>query len=551
MDNYKDTDGVILMKLDKLLPGPSKWVFFSLWPLLLITLLVLYSVDWTAIYIFTEKPAPVVEEPKAPQPKKKTPPQREVIDLFAAPETVKPKSPKAVKKAPPVTRQVIDLFADLDSAPVAKEPVPKKVVPKTPNADRLLRMLKQVNRKLWGKYQPQNLAEVEQWQQTLMTLSVTDKVPREPEWGDKIVELRAMNDLVKADHAQFIRREKLTKLQKQVTAKITAMQAMNPAKVEATTKTEIQKLLDAAVQLAPDEAENRLFAAATVRLDGLKAYQQKLKTMAKTLRPQSDGFEAAPEQQAFADKWGLPVTVRDRRGIVFRLVPPGTFMMGSPEDESGRNSDEKLHQVTLTKPFYLSIYEISEAHAGRGGNRVRPATKMNFAEVEALIKRWNERESFGPGEGYILPTEAQWEYACRAGSAAPFYGFTQDEVAVTSGFMSGEIKDSGTLKANAWGFYDLLGNVREWCRDRNDTPFIGRRLQETYKQETINDPLGAKGTDVVVRGGSWNSSKDLARAAARDYEHPEVRVWDLGFRLIRQITLTESDLDYRQPLVAE
>lgn len=249
-----------------------------------------------------------------------------------------------------------------------------------------------------------------------------------------------------------------------------------------------------------------------------------------------------------------------------RWIAPGTYRMGSPADEPGRREDEGPHHlVTLTEGFWLAdtpcTQELWEGVTGRNPSRLvsprRPVERVSWDEItEEFLPRLNER---CPGLDATLPTEAQWEYACRAGTETATYAGPIEIVGERNAPMLEEIAwyggnsgvgyeledghDSrdweekahahekagtrivGEKRANPWGLFDMLGNVYEWCLD-------GRR---GYVDQPSEDPLGPmeESSFRVVRGGSWDDSARYVRAAYRLGGHPSFAVEGVGFRLSR------------------
>ncbi len=228
-------------------------------------------------------------------------------------------------------------------------------------------------------------------------------------------------------------------------------------------------------------------------------------------------------------------------GMTFKLIPAGTFMMGSPEDEPGRWDDETRHQVTLTKSFYMQTTEVTQGQwkAVMGSNPSYfpncgdncPVETVSWDDVQGFITALN-----GRGEGtYRLPTEAEWEYAARAGTSTPFY-FGQclstnqgnyDGNYPLSGCSEGEYRaktiPAASLQANGWGLYDMYGNVWEWVQD-----WYG-----AYPTGSVTDPAGPNiGSDRVHRGGSWYSFARFCRSAYRYRYSPDNRFSYLGLRLL-------------------
>jgi sulfatase modifying factor 1 len=240
---------------------------------------------------------------------------------------------------------------------------------------------------------------------------------------------------------------------------------------------------------------------------------------------------------------------RNSVGMEFVLISAGTFTMGSPLNEPSRNSDEVQHQVTITKPFYLQTTEVTQSQwkALMGGKLFgwqqggdMPVTKVSWHNCIRFIEKLNALQ-----EGtYRLPAEAEWEYACRAGSTQVFtwgktiscsqamYGNNSRKsedcltYAKKRGFASDGPAPVKSYPSNAWGIYDMHGNVWEWCAD-----WYGH-----YPRHAVGDPQGAdSGTMKVRRGGSWFKDGWLCRSANRNFGHPASRYRTLGFRVVREV----------------
>jgi formylglycine-generating enzyme required for sulfatase activity len=218
-------------------------------------------------------------------------------------------------------------------------------------------------------------------------------------------------------------------------------------------------------------------------------------------------------------------------GMEFVLIPAGTFMMGSPDSDAEASEVEKpAHRVTISQPFYLGKYPVTQAQwvAVMGnnpshfkGNDNRPVEYVSWNDVHAFLGKLNEREG---GQDYHLPSEAKWEYACRAGTGTPRYHHNLKAIAWYADNSSGDRQSQpvGEKLPNAWGLYDMLGNVWEWCYD-------GKR---EYTADAVIDPMGPTdtGADRVIRGGSWRNSVLLVRAAIRLWYFPGYHSDRLGFR---------------------
>ncbi len=224
-------------------------------------------------------------------------------------------------------------------------------------------------------------------------------------------------------------------------------------------------------------------------------------------------------------------------------IAPGTFTMGSPPGEEGREDDESQHSVTITRAYCMKATEVTQGEwqAVMGSNPSKftncgancPVEQVSWEDAVGYANALSRREGLpecyagstftGLGcRGYRLPTEAEWEYAARAGTTGSRYG-NLDSVAWFDENSGAATHPVGQKLPNAWGLYDMLGNVWEWTGDWSDT-YPG----------TVTDPLGAgTGSDRVVRGGSWFIDARYARAANRYNFTPDIRSSVLGFRLSR------------------
>ena len=220
-------------------------------------------------------------------------------------------------------------------------------------------------------------------------------------------------------------------------------------------------------------------------------------------------------------------------GMEFVLIPAGQFLMGSPPSERNRGSAEGQHEVVIIRPFYLGKYEVTQAQwrAVMGNNPSYfqncedcPAEMASWNAVQEFLRRLNERAGI---TGYRLPTEAEWEYACRAGSQAA-YSFGDDprgleRFAWYEKNSGGKPHPVGQKRPNAWGLYDLHGNVWEWCQD-----WYG-----SYPSGSLSDPTGpGSGQGRVLRGGSWGFDSWYSRCASRVGDGPGGFDLNVGFRVV-------------------
>ena len=249
----------------------------------------------------------------------------------------------------------------------------------------------------------------------------------------------------------------------------------------------------------------------------------------------------------------LPDLSPGAKPLTFILVRPGTFTMGSPSDEPGRSeNDWPAHQVTISKHFYLGTCELTQAQwktlMSKNPSYFKdrpdhPVEKVTWRKCQLFIDKLNQ---LGLGT-FRLPTEAEWEYACRAGTTARFYfgdapsctSDSQCEQADEFMWWAGNNypdgpKEVGIKPANPWGLHDMHGNVHEWCADR---------WQDPYPREAQIDPLGPQWgsrflllwTNRVARGGCFeHGGLNHCRSAYRFYEQALDYYYGLGFRLVRE-----------------
>jgi formylglycine-generating enzyme required for sulfatase activity len=224
-------------------------------------------------------------------------------------------------------------------------------------------------------------------------------------------------------------------------------------------------------------------------------------------------------------------------------IPPGTFTMGSPANEQDRYSNEGPQTVvTLTNGFFIGKYEVTQGdyRAVMGSNPSNfPGDTNRPVEMVSWINATNycaeltwQEESAGrlpPGWVYRLPTEAEWEYACRAGTTTRF-SFGNDETYAQLGSYAWYSSNSGstthpvgTKLPNPWGLYDMSGNVREWCWDWDGT----------YPGGSVTNPSGPdSGSFRVVRNGGWSNSGANCRSALRSSNYPSYIYYNIGFRVV-------------------
>ena len=324
----------------------------------------------------------------------------------------------------------------------------------------------------------------------------------------------------------------------------------------------------------------------------LQALKQKKPTTSPPSAPKFpfNADAARAYQNAYADWIGLPIEWTNDLGMTFRLVPPGTFLMGSPNDEPDRNlsgyDESPRHAVTLTKAFYLCKHEttvgqfrrfvesakyVTDIEKTGGGNahdekavwKHRPGTnwqKPGFAAAFALkddhpvvhvswtdstaFCRWLQKRAGADHVRFELPTEAQWEWSCRAGSGARFWwGPDEDKTGKVANVGDKSLKrvhpdwprtimpmddghafiaPVGSYAANGFGLHDMLGNVWEFCSTRFGP----------YPRNAVTDPVdGDPKRGYAVRGGGWSNIASDVRCASRNADPPHFGHSNLGFRV--------------------
>jgi formylglycine-generating enzyme required for sulfatase activity len=224
-------------------------------------------------------------------------------------------------------------------------------------------------------------------------------------------------------------------------------------------------------------------------------------------------------------------------GMRMVLVPAGSFQMGSPPGEAFRQEEERPHRVTLTRPFRISATEVTQrqwrALMPHDRSPVRgedlPVTSVSWRDARAFCAKLSEKEE----ANYRLPTEAEWEHACRAGGIEPGTATGEapmgelDAVAWFADNSEGAPHPVGGKRPNAWGLLDMLGNVAEWTRE----------VYAPYPDiEDDEDPAGPEmGSTKVVRGGAFRSFPPALRCAARTGTPESYQLPHLGFRVVREL----------------
>jgi formylglycine-generating enzyme required for sulfatase activity len=298
-------------------------------------------------------------------------------------------------------------------------------------------------------------------------------------------------------------------------------------------------------------SEKQRLAEERAQLERERRELEELKALAderKRLAAERKRLEAEKPKIAMAKRPPRPdkKSFTNAIGMGFVYISPDTFLMGSPSSEKKRDSNERQHEVSLTKGFYLQTTEVTQeqwesvmgTRPWSGKRYVRdgehnPAVYISWNDCQQFIRRLNKRENT---DKYRLPTEAEWEYACRANSTTSFSFGESDSILGDYSWYRNNAWNIGEKyahavaqkRSNAWGLYDMHGNVWEWCQDW---------YEENYPSGHVTDPEGpTSGAERVLRGGSWINFAGSCRSAFRGRYNPGNRNFThFGFRVARDL----------------
>jgi formylglycine-generating enzyme required for sulfatase activity len=267
---------------------------------------------------------------------------------------------------------------------------------------------------------------------------------------------------------------------------------------------------------------------------------------------------------AAASLWAQPKTFTNSIGMEFVLVPSGEFQMGcSPADKECGAGEKPVHPVKITKAFYIGKFEVTQGQwkGLMGGNpsyfnesrvtdswKDHPVEQVSWNAVQEFLQKMGTGET---GRKYRLPTEAEWEYAARAGTNDPSQGGASDLVGWSWANSGGTTHPVGQLKPNAWGIYDMLGNVWEWVQDGYDEKYYKdspaedppgpvaddsshRSLRHPLGRGSITHPL-SKDMQRTIRGSSWYWNAKSMRVTERRSYKPEYADYSGGFRVVADV----------------
>ena len=268
-----------------------------------------------------------------------------------------------------------------------------------------------------------------------------------------------------------------------------------------------------------------VFRGAYARLDKRFASAEEFSRALVPPIPTSAPGVSAPRAASFKP-------IENKVGMTFILIRPGEFMMGSPASENGRFDDEVQHQVKITQPFMMATtpvtqaqwYAVMQTDPSYFKGDDLPVEQVDWNDAVDFCRKLSAKEK----KQYRLPTEAEWEYGCRAGTTTAYYTGDAESALDEAGWYHGnsdrKTHPVGQKKPNAWGLYDMHGNVLQWCQD----------VYGDYPAGAVSDPRGAKPNNEssrVLRGGSWYDAPQNCRSADRDGCASGGRYDGVGFRL--------------------
>ncbi|WP_226990687.1 formylglycine-generating enzyme family protein [Methanosarcina acetivorans] len=246
------------------------------------------------------------------------------------------------------------------------------------------------------------------------------------------------------------------------------------------------------------------------------------------------GVQGCAELEKSADESDYPNSI----GMEFVKISSGEFMMGSPSDERGiSNSEKPIHKVTIENSYYLGKYEVTQEQwksvMGNNPSHFKgddlPVENVSWYDVQEFINKLNEMEGT---DKYRLPSEAEWEYACRAGTTTRyFFGDDESKLGDYAWYWNNSDRKThpvGQKKPNSWGLYGMSGNVLEWCQDKWHDNYDGAPSDGSAWEE-------GNSSYRVIRNGSWNASPMVCRSAYRFRFVPDTHVHFIGFRLLRSL----------------
>jgi formylglycine-generating enzyme required for sulfatase activity len=290
---------------------------------------------------------------------------------------------------------------------------------------------------------------------------------------------------------------------------------------------------------AREAAQKEIETLPGAALEAVKAAVER-RSKDKEIKWRGEKAMTALTNKVFLEK--APREFTNSIGMKLVLIPAGEFMMGSPETEKDRSPYESpQHKIKITKPFYMGTTEVTQAQwkalmgnnpSGFHGDDL-PVENVTWNDCQEFLEKLSAKE----WKTYRLPSEAEWEYGCRAGTTTPFNtgeAISTDQANYDGNYTYGngekgenrqKTTPAGSFKPNAWGVYDMHGNLWEWCQDWYE--------EDYYKSSPSVDPTGpAQGADRVLRGGGWISSPMGCRSAYRERRVQNYHHRFIGFRVV-------------------
>ncbi len=286
------------------------------------------------------------------------------------------------------------------------------------------------------------------------------------------------------------------------------------------------------------ELEAALAGRPLARVPGARRRQLLIVVASICIAASLAGFRIYLKQRPAGPSLGKPPAVAfdlpssaNSIGMTLLKIPRGQFLMGTPDNTELRGDDERSHSVTITRPFWMSNREVNRAQYAsimelappRAAEASLPITGITWLEAQEFCRRLSEREE----AVYRLPTEAEWEYACRAGTSVAWSGSgLAGDMGWHGGNSGNVLHPTGQKHRNHWGLYDMHGNAAEWCADAYFAVY----------PMTSNDPYnrGLEASPRCVRGGSYSTAVENTRSASRNRADPGEARDDIGFRVVRE-----------------
>ena len=336
----------------------------------------------------------------------------------------------------------------------------------------------------------------------------------------------------------------------------------------------VQKILEEVPRVLVDEEMKKMYVEAGESITEVDSLVREIRnaitskqysTLLSCVQRYAELKANDPEAQSLREKIEKLTTMTTLNGMVLRLIPSGKFYMGTHDsDEFMRNNEHPQHRVSITKPMYIGIYQVTQAQFAElleynpstsVIQDTNPVDSVTWFSAVEFCNKLSETEGLSPyymidnarrktnksieyadisflgGNGFRLPSEAEWEYACRAGSITPWcFGDLVLEVGNYAWYYDNaqlETHPVGNKKPNAWGLYDMHGNIMEWCNDWYNDMYYQQDIPE-------EDPAGPdESISRVLRGGAWQFGAEATRSAYRNNANPDAISNIIGFRVVR------------------